>query len=124
MQAFYIVKARSLPCMKWPSCLIKRCRASFCSSFVFSGEPALLAQIGRGLHPESEGSLALLRRMEASSVGCVDQLVDLRSVPCEMRPENIFQIYDECLLAGKDADLYHNLDTLSVLGVHVVNGWA
>ena len=68
--------------------------------------------------------MALLRRMEASIVGCDDQLVHLRSVPCEMRPENIFQIYDECRLAGKEAALYHNRDTLSVLGVHVVNGWA
>ena len=68
--------------------------------------------------------MALLRRMEASSVGCDDQLVDLRSVPCERRSENIFQIYDECRLAGKEAALYHNRDTLSVLGVHVVNGWA
>ena len=47
--------------------------------------------------------MALLRRMEASSVGCDDQLVDLRSVPCEMRAENIFQIYDEQRLAGEDA---------------------
>ena len=39
--------------------------------------------------------MALLRRMEASIVGCDDQLVHLCSVPCEMRPENIFQIYDE-----------------------------
>ena len=92
--------------------------------FVFSGEPALLAQKGRGLHPEREGSLALLRRMEASSVGCGDQLVDLRSVPCERRSENIFQIYDECRLEGEDAALYHNGDMLSALGVHVVNGWA
>ena len=28
--------------------------------------------------------MALLRRMEASIVGCDDQLVHLRSVPCEM----------------------------------------
>ena len=68
--------------------------------------------------------MALLRRMEASSVGCDDQLVDLRSVPCEMRAENIFQIYDECRLAGKEAALYHNGDMLSALGVHVVIGWA
>ena len=39
--------------------------------------------------------MALLRRMEANIVGCDDQLVHLRSVPCEMRPENIFQMYDE-----------------------------
>ena len=57
--------------------------------------------------------MAFLRRMEASSVGCDDQLVDLRSVPCEMRAENIFQIYDEQRLAGEDADLYHNGDMLS-----------
>ena len=38
--------------------------------------------------------MALLRRMEASIAGCDDQLVHLRSVPCEMRPENIFQIYE------------------------------
>ena len=74
--------------------------------------------------PREEGSLALLRRMEASSVGCDDQLVDLRSVPCEMRAENIFQIYDEQRLAGEDAALYHNGDMLSALGVHVVIGWA
>ena len=35
------------------------------------------------------GSLALLRRMEASNVGCNAQLVDLRFVPCEVRPENV-----------------------------------
>ena len=68
--------------------------------------------------------MALLRRMEASSVGCDVQLVDLRSVPSEMRLENIFQIYDEQRLAGEDAALYHNGDMLSALGVHVVNGWA
>ena len=68
--------------------------------------------------------MALLRRMEASIVGCDDQLVHLRSVPCEMCPENIFQIYDEQRLVGEDADLYHNGDMLSALGVHVVNGWA
>ena len=68
--------------------------------------------------------MALLRRMEASSVGCDDQLVDLRSVPSKMRLENIFQIYDEQRLAGEDAALYHNGDILSALGVHVVNGWA
>jgi len=62
--------------------------------------------------------------MEASSVGCDDQLVDLRSVPCELRPENIFHIYDERRLAGEDAALYHNGDMLSALGVHGVNGWA
>jgi len=44
-----------------------------------------------------------LRRMEASSVGCEGQLVDLRSVPCEMHPENIFHFYDERRLAGEDA---------------------
>jgi hypothetical protein len=59
--------------------------------------------------------------MEASIVGCDDQLVHLRSVPCEMRPENIFQIYDEQRLAGEDAALYHNGDMLSALGVHVVS---
>ena len=64
--------------------------------------------------------MAFLRRMEASSVGCDDQLVDLRSV----RAENIFQIYDEQRLAGEDAALYHNGDMLSALGVHVVIGWA
>ena len=68
--------------------------------------------------------MALLRRMEASIAGCDDQLVHLRSVPCEMRPENIFQIYDEQRLVGEDADLYHNGDMLSALDVHVVNGWA
>jgi len=78
----------------------------------------------RGLRPRIKGSVALLRRMEASIVGCDDQLVHLRSVPCEMRPENIFQIYDEQRLVGEDADLYHNGDMLSALGVHVVNGWA
>ena len=46
--------------------------------------------------------MALLRRMEASIVGCDDQLVHLRSVPCEMCPENIFQIYDEQRLVGED----------------------
>ena len=59
--------------------------------------------------------MALLRRMEASSVGCDDQLVDLRSVPCEMRAENIFQIYDEQRLAGEDADLYHKTAICSAL---------
>ena len=62
--------------------------------------------------------------MEASNVGSEGQLIDLRSVPCEMRPENIFQIYDEQRLVEEDADLYHNGDMLSALGVHVVNGWA
>ena len=36
--------------------------------------------IDRGLRPRIEGSVALLRRMEASIVGCDDQLVHLRSV--------------------------------------------
>jgi hypothetical protein len=53
--------------------------------------------------------------MEASIAGCDDQLVHLRSVPCEMRPENIFQIYDEQRLVGEDADLYHNGDICSAL---------
>ena len=34
----------------------------------------------RGLRPRIKGSVALLRRMEASIVGCDDQLVHLRSV--------------------------------------------
>ena len=33
--------------------------------------------------------------MEASRVGCDGQLVDLRFVPCEVRPENVFQFLDE-----------------------------
>ena len=41
------------------------------------------------------GSLALLRRIEASHVGCDAQLVDLRFVPCEVRPENVFHFYDK-----------------------------
>ena len=84
----------------------------------------LHAHIDRGLRPGIKGSLALLRRMEASSVGCEGQLIGLRSVPCEMRPENIFHFYDERRLAGEDAVLYHNRDTLSALGVHVVRGWS
>jgi hypothetical protein len=62
--------------------------------------------------------------MEASNVGSEGQLIDLRSVPCEMRPENTFHFYDERRLAGEDAVLYHNRDTLSALGVHVVRGWS
>ena len=71
-----------------------------------------------------QASLALLRRMEASRVGCDGQLVDLRFVPCEVRPENAFHFYDEWRLVGEDAFLYHNRDTLSALSVHVVIGWA
>jgi hypothetical protein len=41
-----------------------------------------------------------------------------------MRPENIFHFYDERRLAGEDAVLYNNRDTLSALGVHVVSGWS
>ena len=59
--------------------------------------------------------------MEASRVGCDGQLVDLRFVPCEVRPENV---YDEWRLVGEDAVLYHNRDTLSALSVHVVIEWA
>ena len=33
--------------------------------------------------------------MEASRVGCDGQLVDLRFVPCEVRPENVFHFLDE-----------------------------
>ena len=106
---------------------IFRCRATKHAAELKTcgaGCGTLHAQIERGLRPRIEGSVALLRRMEASIVGCDDQLVHLRSVPCEMRPENIFQIYDEQRLVGEDADLYHNGDMLSALGVHVVNGWA
>ena len=67
--------------------------------------------------------MALLRRMEASIVGCDDQLVHLRSVPCEMRPENTSRLR-RTAIGWEDADLYHNGDMLSALGVHVVNGWA
>ena len=56
---------------------------------------ALHAHIDRGLRPGIKSSLALLRRMEARSFGCEGQLVDLRSVPCEMHPENIFHFYDK-----------------------------
>ena len=80
-----------------------------------AGCGTLHAQIDSGLRPRIKGSVALLRRMEANIVGCDDQLVHLRSVPCEMRPENIFQIYDEQRLVGEDADLYHNGDMLSAL---------
>ena len=62
--------------------------------------------------------------MEASRVGCDGQLVDLRFHPCEVRPENVFSFLDEWRLVGEDAVLYDNRDTLSALGVHVVNGWA
>ena len=62
--------------------------------------------------------------MEASRVGCDGQLVDLRFVPCEMRPEKVFHFLDEWRLVEKMRVLYHNLDKLSALGVHVVNGWA
>ena len=50
---------------------------------------ALHAPHSRGLRPGTKASLALLRRMEASRVGCDGQLVDLRFVPCEVRPENV-----------------------------------
>ena len=62
--------------------------------------------------------------MEASRVGSDGQPVDLRFVPCEVRPENVFHFLDEWRLVGEDAVLYDNRDTLSALGVHVVNGWA
>ena len=60
--------------------------------------------------------------MEASRVGCDGQLVDLRFHPCEVSPENVFHFLDEWRLVGEDAVLYDNRDTLSALGVHVVNG--
>ena len=62
--------------------------------------------------------------MEASRVGSDGQPVDLRFVPCVVRPENVFHCLDEWRLVGEDAVLYDNRDTLSALGVHVVNGWA
>ena len=49
--------------------------------------------------------------MEASRVGCDGQLVDLRFVPCEVRPENVFHFLDEWRLVGEDAVLYDNRDT-------------
>ena len=39
--------------------------------------------------------------MEASRVGCDGQLVDLRFVPCEMRPEKVFHFLDEWRLVEK-----------------------
>ena len=56
---------------------------------------ALHAPHSRGLRLGIQASLALLRRMEASRVGCDGQLIDLRFVPCEVRPENLFHFYDE-----------------------------
>ena len=50
---------------------------------------ALHAPHSRGLRLGIQASLALVRRMEASRVGCDGQLVDLRFVPCEVRPENV-----------------------------------
>ena len=63
--------------------------------------------------------------MKASRVGCDGQLVDLRFVPCEVRPENVFHFLDEWRLVEKMRFcMNHNRDTLSALGVHVVNEWA
>ena len=39
--------------------------------------------------------------MEASRVGCDGQLVDLRFVLCEMRPEKVFHFLDEWRLVEK-----------------------
>ena len=62
---------------------------------------ALHAPHSRGLRPSIKASLAPLRRMKASRVGCDGQLVDLRFVPCEMRPENVFHFLDEWRLVEK-----------------------
>ena len=62
---------------------------------------ALHAPHSRGLRPGIKASLAPLRRMEASRVGCDGQLVDLRFVPCEVRPEKVFQFLDEWRLVEK-----------------------
>ena len=62
---------------------------------------ALHAPHSRGLRLGIQASLALLRRMEASRVGCDGQLVDLRFVPCEVRPEKVFHFLDEWRLVEK-----------------------
>ena len=62
---------------------------------------ALHAPHSRGLRPGIKASLAPLRRMEASRVGCDGQLVDLRFVPCEVRPEKVFHFLDEWRLVEK-----------------------
>ena len=62
---------------------------------------ALHAPHSRGLRPGIKASLAPLRRMEASRVGCDGQLVDLRFVPCKMRPEKVFHFLDELRLVEK-----------------------
>jgi len=46
------------------------------------------------------------------------------SIRAKCVPENVFHFLDEWRLVGEDAVLYDNRDTLSALGVHVVNGWA
>ena len=52
------------------------------------------------------------------------KLVDLRFVPCEVRPEKVFHFLDEWRLVEKLRFCITIAIKLSALGVHVVNGWA